>query len=169
MPISVRSRATGRVAMKPSLVDEYNMSMNEADQYTVYYAFVHKSRKWWRKLFFEVTLVNSYILYKISDLSPSTHFQFRQKIVDALASHLLSIDPPRSGPDCPSKRLRLSTGDPNHKQYYLQMRKQRECVVCSNTQQRKRKCTAYFCTVCPSQSSLCPVPCFGQFHQSLRQ
>ena len=69
--------------MKPSIVDEYNMSMNgvdKADQYTVYYAFVRKSRKWWRKLFFwllEVTLVNSYILYKISNHSPSTHFRRR--------------------------------------------------------------------------------------------
>ena len=53
--VKVRSRATVRTALKPKVVDEYNLSMNgvdKADQYTVYYAFVRKSRKWWRKLFF---------------------------------------------------------------------------------------------------------------------
>ena len=64
--VAVRSLATSRTALKPKVVDEHNLSMNgvdKADQYTVYYAFVRKSRKWWQNLFFwlfEVTLVNSY-------------------------------------------------------------------------------------------------------------
>ena len=47
--VVVRSHATGRTVHKPLVVDEYNQSMNGvdlADQYTVYYAFVRKSRKW---------------------------------------------------------------------------------------------------------------------------
>ena len=67
--VMVQSQATGRTSLKPKIVNEYNFSMNgvdKADQYTVYYSFIRKSRKWSHKLFFvvfEVTLVNSYILY----------------------------------------------------------------------------------------------------------
>ena len=62
-PMQAQSRAT-RVAIKPSIVDDYNKSMNgldRADQLTVYYTFVRKSRKWWRKVIFwllEVIIVN---------------------------------------------------------------------------------------------------------------
>ena len=103
-PVSVRSKATGRTALKPKVVDEYNLSMNgvdKADQYTVYYSFIRKSRKWWRKLFFwmfEVTVVNSYILYKISIQSPLSHLHYRRSIVDSHASCHLSIAPPRPRP-----------------------------------------------------------------------
>ena len=88
--VTVRSRATSRTALKPKVVDEYNLSMNgvdKADQYTAYYAFVRKSRKWWRKLFFwlfEVTLVNSYILYRTNTTRPSSHSQFRRSVVASL-------------------------------------------------------------------------------------
>ena len=40
---------------KPLVVHRYNQSMNgvdKADQYSVYYRFVRRSLKWWRKLFF---------------------------------------------------------------------------------------------------------------------
>ena len=100
-PVSVRSKATGRTALKPKVVDEYNLSMNgvdKADQYTVYYSFIRKSRKWWRKLFFLVTVVNSYILYKISIQSPLSHLHYRRSIVDSHASRHLSIAPPRPRP-----------------------------------------------------------------------
>jgi hypothetical protein len=61
--LEVQSRRTGRLCIKPQIVNEYNQSMNgvdKADQYTVYYSFIRKSKKWWRKLFFwllEVTVV----------------------------------------------------------------------------------------------------------------
>ena len=54
-PIEVHLRATGRLSSKPTVVDAYNQSMNgvdTADQFTVYYSFVCKSKKWWRKYFF---------------------------------------------------------------------------------------------------------------------
>ena len=53
---------------KLAVVNSYNHSMNGvdvADQLTVYYSFVGKTRKWWRKIFFyllEVSVVNSYLL-----------------------------------------------------------------------------------------------------------
>ena len=54
-PTPVRAVATGRISIKPLIVDAYNRSMNgvdKADQYTVYYSFIQRSRKWWRKPFF---------------------------------------------------------------------------------------------------------------------
>ena len=64
---SVTSRATGKTAIKPVVIDHYNQFMNGvdlADQYTTYYSFVRKSKKWWKKVCFwllEVATVNSYI------------------------------------------------------------------------------------------------------------
>ena len=51
--VTVRSRHTTQ--QKPLAVDHYNHCMNgvdRADQYTVYYSFVQRSVKWWRKVFF---------------------------------------------------------------------------------------------------------------------
>ena len=116
--VKVHSRATARRALKPKVVDEYNLSMNgvdKADQYTVYYAFVRKSRKWWRKLFswlFEVAIVNSYILYRITATRPSSHSQFRRSVVDALAIRHMSTRPPRA-PGRPRKPPRVPNGDPD--------------------------------------------------------
>ena len=52
---SVTSRATHRISEKSVVVDNYNQSMNGvnlADQYTVYYSFIRKSKKWWKKVCF---------------------------------------------------------------------------------------------------------------------
>lgn len=53
---------------KPAVVNVYNHSMNGvdiADQLTVFYSFVRKTKKLWRNFFFflEVSVVNSYLLY----------------------------------------------------------------------------------------------------------
>ena len=47
--VMVQSQATGCTSLNPKVVDKYNLSMNgvdKADQYAVYYSFLHKSRKW---------------------------------------------------------------------------------------------------------------------------
>ena len=54
----VRMRRNGEENFKPLVVHTYNQSMNgidKADQNIVYYAFIRKPRKWWRKLFFLVS------------------------------------------------------------------------------------------------------------------
>ena len=53
-PVAITTRRGTRVS-KPAVVNSYNHSMNGvdvADQLTVFYSFVRKTRKWWRKLFF---------------------------------------------------------------------------------------------------------------------
>ena len=98
---TVRVRWNQELVEKPVVVNEYNHSMNGvdvADQNSVYYRFIRKTRKWWRKLFFwllEVTVVNSYVLYQAHaarlNIRPLTHLQFRRKLVEALALNI-SID-----------------------------------------------------------------------------
>ena len=77
---------------KPVVVYKYNHSMNgvdRADQYTVYYSFIRRSVKWWRKVFFwmlEVATVNSYILYKCTVTKPTIHLDYRRTIIRTLVA-----------------------------------------------------------------------------------
>ena len=98
--VTVRSRHTTQ--QKPLAVNRYNYSMNgvdRADQYTVYYSFVRRSIKWWRKVFFwlmEVAVVNSYILYKCHTVRPMSHRDYRLSIIRSLASAFVQSAPPAS-------------------------------------------------------------------------
>lgn len=63
---------------KPNVVVSYTNSMggvDRADQYASTYCFLRKSLKWWKKMFFwgmEVSVINSYILYKIEKTKRKT-------------------------------------------------------------------------------------------------
>ena len=63
-------RGTKQLKEKPTAVADYNQYMlgvDKMDQFVSYYSFLHKSVKWWRKVFFwtqEVAAVNCYILYR---------------------------------------------------------------------------------------------------------
>ena len=60
---------------KPTVIIDYTARMggvDRADQLCTSYNFARKTLKWWRKLFywlFEVSIVNSYILFNIARLS----------------------------------------------------------------------------------------------------
>ena len=124
---------------KPLVVQLYNQSMNgvdRADQNSVYYSFIRKSRKWWKKLFFwlqEVTTVNSYILYQFHH-DNLTHLQYRRQVIESLAVRFLSTVPPRPRPGRPRKRL-LTDGDGdslrlNGKSHFPgKLSQPKECVV----------------------------------------
>ena len=57
---------------KPVMIEEYNTYMggvDKGDQLLSYYGFNHRTIKWWKIAFFhlvDVTIVNSYILYRLS-------------------------------------------------------------------------------------------------------
>ena len=172
-PTTVTSVATRRTSVKPKVVDDYNRSMNgvdRADQYTVYYSFIRKSVKWWRKLFFwlfEVTVVNSYILHCAHTSNPMTHLQFRQSLVEALVSSHLTAAPPRPRQGRPRKRTR-SSEDPER--FNLQLGhfpkrgEMKECVYCSDASHGARKRTSIYCKACPGKPNLCPESCFEHYH-----
>ncbi len=60
---------------KPKVIEQYNQAMggvDKADQMGIYYCFQRKSLKWWKNVFFwliEISVVNSYILYKETTLT----------------------------------------------------------------------------------------------------
>ena len=70
--ITSSKKHSSDLVCKPEVIDIYNQTMNGVDlvdQLTVFYGFVRKSCKWWPKVLFwlfEVTVINSYILYKTS-------------------------------------------------------------------------------------------------------
>ena len=167
-------RTTGQVTKKPLVVHECNYSMNrvdKADQYIVYYSFVQKSKKWWRKFFFwlfETAVVNSYILYRTTTPSPSTHLHYRRSVIDALATRHLSDAPPRPHAGHPRVAPVFPTaGNPdrlNKQQHFLGRREMQDCVVCSNHATEERHRSKLFCTTCRSYSRLCPNVCFERYH-----
>ena len=156
--------------LKPESVDDYNHCMNgvdRSDQLSVSYPFVRKTRKWWRKLFFyllEVSVVNSFILYREVTKKKMTHLDFRRSVVESLAMEYLeqhesrrtSVSRPLSRP-CP---VRL-----NRKLHLLEQgENRRDCVVCSDRSTGSRHTTTFFCKTCPDQPPLHPTTCFERFH-----
>ena len=169
-PVQVTSVATGCTATKPMVVDKYNHSMNavdKANQYTVYYSFIRRSHKWWRKLFWLYEV--SYILYSTSVPNAMSHLRFRQSIVESLVSQHIMTAPPRPLPGRPRKRLAVASGYPerfNKKlgHYLKKLGLQRQCVVCSGTTQGERVQTGFVCKGCPTNPSLCIDICFEAYH-----
>ena len=168
----VISRTTGRQMVKPTVIHHYNQCMNgvdRADQCTVYYSFVRKCKKWWRKVYFwllEVTVVNSYILFKSSTSQNISHLSYRRQIVDSLAARHIMSAPPRRIPGRPRKRSREAyAGDPERldgKTHMMGKREPKNCVVCSKKEKRHR--SSYFCATCGTKPALCPYPCFEKYH-----
>lgn len=75
---------------KQVAVDEYNHFMNGVDRndkHCIYYSFVGKTLKWWRKLFFyflKCATINSYILHKEIAAKPLTALEFHRSVIEAV-------------------------------------------------------------------------------------
>ena len=102
--------------LRPNFVDDYNNDINSVDRadqlrtsYNVGYGLTQ--RKWWRSIFllgFDVSIVNSYLLYKswyeMHGLKPMSHYHFWEKIA------LAWLDEDQFGPTTYSRRSRSTTG-----------------------------------------------------------
>ena len=89
----------GQVKEKPVVVADYNkymLGVDKLDQLMAYYSFLHKSVKWWRKVFWllEVAVVNFYIIYKelaqTRGERPMTHLAFWCKLIESLSEPIRS-------------------------------------------------------------------------------
>ncbi len=142
------------------------LGVDKLDQLVSYYSFLHRSVKWWRKVFFwllEVAVVNSYIIYKQNctqnKIRPMTHLAFRRSLIDSLTEPLRSSAKP-SG-------IRV---EPSHKRLECKPHfmgkhdKRTDCVVCSDRRGGKRHLTHFHCDTCTDHPSLCPTDCFKLYH-----
>ena len=94
------TQLTMQIWSKPVVIDDYNQHMlgiDKLDQFASYYSFLHKSVKWWRKVFFwmlKVAIINAYIIYKelarAQGWRPMTHKAFRRVLIDHLSEPLRS-------------------------------------------------------------------------------
>ena len=148
---------------KPLVVYQYNKKMGGvdiADQLSTYYSFGRKCVKWWRKYFFwllEVSMVNSYLLYRSSRPKPLSHVEYRKKVMLSLCGgaplqrRMIHVQPTRE-----EERL---TG----RHYLEQGQSRRLCVVCSNNVKKHQ--TVYFCKTCTNHPPLHVDICFERFHE----
>ena len=160
------SNQHGENMTKPLAIDTYNHTMNGVDrnnQHCIYYSFVRRTLKWWKKMFFyllECATVNSYLLYKNVTCKKLTSLAIRWAVIEALVVQQIqergscqSIGRPRMNPT----PLRL-----NKKLHLLEYRSTyRNCVVCSGA---TRRTTSTYCKTCPDHPTLHPTPCFECYH-----
>ena len=152
---------------KPQVVADYNnfmLGVDKVDQMGTYYSFIHKSVKWWRKVFFwllEATTINSFIVYKAAKgiTSPKRHhIRFRRGLVQSLVTPLVTAN------------LRISRGV--HKverlrpvpHFLKKVSKRKDCCVCSDRHGGKRSTTPYVCETCTTKPAICPGTCFKLYH-----
>ena len=137
---------------KPIAIVEYNHYMggvDRGDQLLSYYGFAHRTRKWWRRVFFfllDTAVVNSYILYTEEHPNKKkrmTHEQFRIE----LANNLLSLagddtttpsssQGPQAEPLPSSLRLTERHFPTNIGKTASSRLIQRDCTVCSQRKGR---------------------------------
>ncbi len=159
---------------KPKVVEDYNqyiLGVDKLDQLASYYSFLHKSVKWWRKVFFwcvEVTVVNSYIIYKEQaqkrEERVTSHLGYRRQLIEFLSEPIRSNAVPRPRKLGRSSAQHLERLQPVR--HFLQKGdKRRDCAVCSCREHgATRHLTLYTCATCTNHPYLCPAPCFEAYH-----
>ena len=100
---NIDANRSSQTKLKPVVIDNYNQHMlgvDKLDQFARYYSFLHKSVKWWRKIFWmlEIAVINSYIIYKKLATSwgqrPMTHKAFCLVLIDHLSAPQTRRRPP---------------------------------------------------------------------------
>ena len=155
------------------MIDDYNQHMlgvDKLDQFASYYSFLHKSVKWWRKVFFwmlEVAVINAYIIYKklatAQGRRPMTHKAFLRVLIDHLSEPLRSQASQQARRRQPASQNFERLQQVPH--FPAKGRKRTDCCVCSDRRPGgKRHLTLYHCATCSTKPSLCMTPCFETYH-----
>lgn len=160
--------------------------VDRADQLTSYYSSPRKTIRWYKKVVFhllDLTVLNSYILYKKATNKKITFLEFRNQLIRSLVKIPDTVtsgkqlntpgslhDNRRSRenrPDnlhvdhniqkhCPEK-IPLPNENYKRKTYFMNCR---ECL-----KQKKRIQTSWRCKGCDTHPALCPG-CFEAFHSN---
>lgn len=157
--------------VKPSVVCRYNEAMggvDTADHYISTYAFLRKSLKWWRKVFFwlmETAIVNSFILFNSQQPQNKKVRQrtFRKQLVKQLVGNLRNINKRARSLVMTQEEHRLN--GKLHLMFPLDERKTKDCIVCSDRSAGgARKRSKFICQTCENQPGLCAGLCFQKYH-----
>ena len=163
--IDVTSRH-GKVTEKPTLIHEYNQSMNgcdRLDQLVSYYNNLdRKTVKWWKRIFMwiiEVSQVNAYIIYNLSRSEEVTKFtlkDFKHSLIESLCKKSHEIE------DESIEDIDDDVVIHAKKHLVVYVNNDRNCAVCSVPGNRKR--TNFVCSGCESKPYLHPKNCFQYYH-----
>ena len=114
----------------------------------------------------EVSVVNSYLLYKHTVDHPSNHLGYRRTIAEQVTTLSIQQAPPRPGPGAPRRAATHNSPQRLDRKHHF-LRKaptHRDCVVCSRSVSGRRHRTSYFCNTCNTHPHLCPDVCFERYH-----
>jgi len=131
----------------PIALSDYNEYMGGVDlfnQKISYYAYEHRSAKWYKRVFYyflEVAIINSYIIYTSVVENKCSQKEFREKVIEAL------ITTPELKSSRSDKKRSRSIFETTENCKIERTGKQRDCVKCSkrNDNKNKRKTTIYIC------------------------
>lgn len=157
---------------KPCAIELYTQYMggvDRADRLVWTYLHIHRSLKWWKKVFIyllEVSFVNAVIIYR--SIRPGEKHpldQLRLDLIDGLLEgwergSTRAGRPPTDQPQRISRSAhqlvftsqKTPSGKPSKP----------ECVVCSDKNTGRRHQTEMVCKEC--NKAMCPVPCFWRYH-----
>lgn len=132
-------------AVKPTMINEYNLNMGGVDNSdkSVYHLSVSRAtKKYWKKIFtnlLDIALFDAYILYRQNTDRLMSRQDFHTSIVESLAE----ADEAEPGPAVPAEV------EGGHKLSHLPGRKEQVCFVCANdaTVQKKGR-TSFWCPGC---------------------
>jgi hypothetical protein len=159
-------------AIKPAIVDDYNLHMgyvDKVDRMTNSYSISRRRWKWTNKLFFhllDLTILNSFILLSSCGAKLS-HRDFRLTLVRNMLEHA-ARGPPRT--QCPMGRppalsTTLSRLDEASRHHWPTSSAQRMlCRVCSARGKKRSIMTK--CMKC--KVGLCILGCFEDYHKKAR-
>ncbi|XP_033109446.1 piggyBac transposable element-derived protein 4-like [Anneissia japonica] len=159
-----------REITKPCAIELYTQyvgGVDRVDRLRWTYLHIHKSLKWWKKLFLyllETCFVNALIVYRYLHPNKKTlSYILRLELIDCLLEGYTRTNS-RLGSkwSTPPKRL-TERHFPSINMDKTKGGKQSkpDCVVCSN-RDIKRHQTQYKCSEC--QLPMCAAPCFMRFH-----
>lgn len=131
---------------KPSIVHQYNREMKGTDitdQMLCTYLDDRKCLKPWKKVIFNVIsrmMLNAYVLYELTSVTPMSRYDFMVDVIDALAADELT-GRNGGGGDAPGGGYGLEK---------LPAGKQKDCSACSgkNNPEGKRKRSSTVCMNC---------------------
>jgi hypothetical protein len=159
--------------MSVQLYTNYMGGVDLADQQVSYSTLMHRTLKWWKKLFLcnllEVTVSNAKVIFKA--LNPDKRIKsdkFRLAIIYGLLEGFERQNVHRKPKPCndpPSRLTERHFLSINGKKTPAGRQSYQDCQVCSNREQKKRHETQYICQDC--NIPLCIYPCFQRYHTIL--